>query len=281
VSDLTYGQAVVLGVVQGLTEFLPVSSSAHLAVAQNRLRLDPAATPMHVVDGVVHVATVLAMLIVFAGPFRRFLVRLFAEISEPFENARPLRKDAWRSVGLTVVASVPTALIGLFFKDAFERSFGDSVNVGLGLVITGGMLVMTALLKRGRRGFRRFHWKHALFVGIAQGIAISPGISRSGATICMASFFGLRRRWAAEFSFLIAMPAILGATLLKFREAWQSSGGAGLGLAPGPLLAAFIASLVVGVISLRLLLSAVRRAKLHYFAWYCWLVGGLLFAGIL
>jgi undecaprenyl-diphosphatase len=271
--DLTYLDAVILGAVQGLTEFLPISSSAHLALVQNWLRLDPDALPMHVFDGVSHVGTVLAVFLVFFSTFRNYLERLIAELNPDW----PRRRYALRFALLGVAASIPTAIIGLVFKKHFEQSFGDSVEVGAGLIITGVLLIGTSLAPRGRKGWGRFSWWHAALIGIAQGISISPGISRSGATICTATLVGIRRRWAAEFSFFIAIPAILGATALKLWEAFSEHGASGPSIAWGPTLVGGLVAFVIGTLSLKLLLDIVRRAKLHHFAWYCIVVGLLSF----
>lgn len=267
--ELTYLGGIILGAVQGLTEFLPISSSAHLVLVQDWLRLDPGGLSMHVFDGVTHVGTVLAVFLVFFPTFHGYLKRLVAEMRPEWQRKR----YAVRFALLGLCASIPTALIGLVFKRHFEESFGNRIAVGVGLLITGGLLIGTFLAPRGRKGWRRFSWWHAVLIGVAQGIAISPGISRSGSTICTATFCGIRRRWAAEFSFFIAIPAILGATALKLREAFSGHAGQAASISWGPTLIGGLAAFVIGVISLKLLLDVVRRAKLHYFAWYCWVLG--------
>jgi len=273
-SNLNYLESILLGAVQGLTEFLPISSSAHLAIVQGWLHLDPDGLPMHVFDGVTHIGTVVAVFVVFLASFRNYIGRLIAELHPDW----PGRRYALRFALLGIVASIPTAVIGIAFKKKFEHSFGDPTMIGVGLIITGTLLVGISLVPRGRKGWRRFSWWHAVLIGIAQGIAISPGISRSGATICTGTLCGIRRLWAAEFSFFIAIPAILGATALKLREALSDHGAAEGTIAWGPTLVGGFFAMVVGIISLRLLLHAVRRAKLHYFAWYCFVVGALVLA---
>jgi undecaprenyl-diphosphatase len=274
-AELTYLDGIILGAVQGLTEFLPISSSAHLAVVQSWLRLDPASLSMHVFDGVSHVGTMLAVFVVFYRSFHQYLGRLLAE----FHAAWTGQRHAMRFLNLGILASIPTALIGLLFKKHFEDSFADPIEVGGGLIITGVLLIATALAPRGRKGWKKFTWIHAMLIGIAQGISISPGISRSGATICAATLCGIRRRWAAEFSFFIAIPAILGATLLKLREAFSVIEPAAISW--GPTLAGGVVAFAFGVLTLKLLLNAVRRAKLHYFAWYCFVVGALIMARVI
>jgi undecaprenyl-diphosphatase len=162
----------------------------------------------------------------------------------------------------------------------FERAFGEPVWIGVALLITGGLLILTVGVRRPSRGWTQFHWWHAALVGVAQGFAIMPGISRSGATICTALYCGLRRRWAAQFSFLIAAPAILGATAITARSAFDLPAQRLEAVAWGPVVVGSVVSAAVGVAALSILLTAVQRAKLHYFAWYCWLLGGLVVAGL-
>jgi undecaprenyl-diphosphatase len=140
-------------------------------------------------------------------------------------------------------------------------------------MVTGTMLGLLAWVRRGRRGWRDFPMLSAVLVGVAQGAAILPGVSRSGATICVASYCGLRRRWAAQFSFLIAVPPILGAALLEIIDVARLPAEQLVDLPVGALVLGGLTSMLVGVVALRLLLSAVRRAKLHYFAAYCGMMG--------
>jgi undecaprenyl-diphosphatase len=277
VSELGYGWAVLLGLIQGLTEFLPVSSSAHLALSQKWIGLDPSGLTMLLFDLLAHVGTVISIFIVFREPIARYARRATLELgSNP-----PPRRYALRIAGLALCALIPTGVIGLGFKDKFEAAFADSRGIGIDLLITGALLAATALVPRGWRGWKDFHVGHAVLIGIAQGIAIMPGISRSGSTICTATFLGIRRRWAAEFSFYIAIPAILAAAALKLKDALELNGGQFAALPWGPILLGSVVSLIAGVVSLWLLLGAVRRARLHYFALYCWLLGGLVAGGAL
>jgi undecaprenyl-diphosphatase len=276
VSELTYLRALLLGILQGVTEFLPVSSSGHLAIAQRYLTLDPDSQSMLLFDVTTHLGTVVAVLFVFAGRIREYCRRLGDESALPSAN-----RYARHIALMGLVALVPTVGIGLGGKPTLEAAFGKPIWIGTGLIVTGVLLAATLLCRRGRRGWKRFYWWQAFLVGIAQGIAIWPGISRSGATICVATFLGLRRQWAAEFSFFIAVPAIVGATLLKITDTLTLGTEAG-GTTPwGPIVVGGVASFVVGVLALKLLLDVVRRARLHYFAVYCWILGGLTIAGVL
>lgn len=276
-SVLSYGEAILLGAVQGLAEFLPISSSGHLALLQHHMNLDASGATMLLFDVLSHVATLLATLIVFFVPLRRFVVRLVAETSPSWTRPR----YAWRIALLGAAATVPTGVIGLTLKDRLEAVFGMPRWIGVCLIVTAALLILLAFVPRGRRGWKRFTWWQAVVVGLAQGGAILPGISRSGTTICVASYLGLRRLWAAEFSFLIAAPAILGATLLQARDTFRLPPEQLRSIPWGPVMAGGAVALVVGVVALLLLLGAVRRAKLHYFSIYCFIVGVLAILSVI
>lgn len=268
-SELSFLEAAALGAVQGLTEFLPVSSSAHLALLQRWFALEPDSPPLLLFDVVSHVGTVIAVGIVFAASFRRFSDRLIRETTASWRRPR----IAWRIAMLGLIASLPTAAIGLMFKDRFEAAFDNPTIIGICLLVTGCLLAALVMVGRGRRGWKRFRWWQAGLVGVVQGMAILPGISRSGSTICAATYCGLRRRWAAEFSFFIAVPAILGATALKLRDTMKLPADQLSEIPWGQVLVGGAISMAVGIVALKLLLGAVRRAKLHYFAGYCWVLG--------
>ena len=214
---MDYLTAVLLGAVQGVTEFLPISSSGHLALGQRLLDLDPDSTPMLLFDVLAHLGTLIAVAVVFAAPALRYLRRLLLESNRRWTG----RRYAWRIAFLGMAAVIPTAVIGFSFKDTFEAAFDKPSWIAVCLIITGVLLAATKALPRGRRGWGRFTWWQAALVGVAQAGAILPGISRSGSTICVAAYCGLRRRWAAEFSFLIVSPVICGVTLLNIRETTQ------------------------------------------------------------
>lgn len=271
-NELDYARSLWLGVIQGCTEFLPISSSGHLAITQRLLGMDPDSPTLLLFDVITHLATLIAVVYVFRSHARSFISRLIRESSSSWSG----RRFAWPVVVLVIVATIPTAIIGLSFKDTFENSFDRPQWIGMGLIITGFLLLMWRLVGRGQRGWRRFSKWQALLVGIAQGCAIMPGISRSGATICVASYCGLRHRWAAQFSFLLAIPAILGGVVLKLRDTFNLTGQELEQIPWGPIVTGSLASLVVGIVALQLLLHLIRRAKLHYFAFYCWGAGAVV-----
>jgi undecaprenyl-diphosphatase len=254
--------ALLLGLLQGLTEFLPVSSSGHLAIAQHFL---PGFTqPGLLFDVLLHVGTMLAVVLYF----RRELLAL---ATAPFRTGETARVER-RVLLLLIAASLPTAVIGLAFKDFFEGLFTNLPVIALMLLVTGTLLFLAQRLQRGDRREADLTIGDALLVGTVQGLAIIPGISRSGSTIAALLLRGVNGETAARFSFLLALPAVFGAALLQLRHLQ--------GLPAGELpvyLAGTAAAFAAGLASIHLLLGIIRRRRLAAFAIYCWLVGGLVF----
>ncbi len=273
-SELDYLTALLLGAIQGATEFLPISSSGHLALTQRWLGLNPGDAQMLLFDLLAHFGTLIAVFVVFRRQAAGFVARLLRESSRSWSGPR----HAWHVALLAIIATVPTAVIGWRFRETFESAFDKPVWIGGCLLVTGGLLAVLVTLRRGRRGWKDFRWWEAALIGTAQALAILPGISRSGSTICVASYCGWRRRWAAEFSFLIAVPAIVGGSILKLSDTFDLPDEPFTAIAWGPAIAGSALSLLVGVFALKLLLKAVRRASLHYFALYCWALGAFVLA---
>lgn len=272
--SLTIIKAIVLGVIQGLTEFLPVSSSGHLVIVQTLLGIDSKSPPMLLFDLAVHIGTMAAVLFVFRCELRRFLKHLLTSLRGLGRGQTVLhlyrRSASVRVLALGVVASIPTAAIGILFKDSFECAFGSLLAVGCALMVTATLLLLTSR-RRAKRSLRQFGLIDALVVGVAQGMAITPGVSRSGATICAAMLLGLRKRWATQFSFFIATPAILGAVLLQALDVFSEIEGASLPWAA--IISGSIVALLVGYAALKLLLLTIQRSKLVYFSIYCFIAG--------
>ncbi|MEE2830077.1 MAG: undecaprenyl-diphosphate phosphatase [Myxococcota bacterium] len=259
-------QAILLGALQGLTEFLPVSSSGHLVLAQEWLGEDFFASdnPLFF-DLVLHVGTLLPVF----WFYRRELVGILKSPREAPSLAEAGGLVAWlrgnpsRWMGVMVlVGSVPTALIGLTFEDSFESLFSSVGAVCTALVITALLLIGTAFVKERQSG-GPISLLAALGIGAVQGLAITPGISRSGSTIAFALFGGFDREQAARFSFLLSIPAILGAVVLKTDA--STFGGEVDWLALG---CGFVSSALVGYLALTLLVAVVRKGALHRFAGY-------------
>ncbi len=255
---MSYLHAIALGIIQGLAEFLPISSSGHLAVMLKWLGYQPKSPEMMAFNVVCHLGTLVAAAVVF----RRPLVRLLAS-----------RRHAVRILGLCVAPTVITAVIGLSCKSYFESLFDQTRWIGVAFIVTGVVLFVAARAPRPRKGWKQFTILAASLVGLAQALAIVPGLSRSGLTICAATLLGLRRRWAAEFSFLIAAPAILGATILELKDLFDVVPADQLSDLAGPLTVGGVVAFGVGLLALLLLLRMVQRAKLHWFSYYLWPLG--------
>ncbi|MFO7849519.1 MAG: undecaprenyl-diphosphate phosphatase [Spirochaetia bacterium] len=252
---MTYGESLLLGALQGITEFLPISSSGHLALMRNVMELDN--IPL-LFDVVLHVATLFVVLLVFRDRIGRILYALGRTCTgkkdaEDRENLRLL--------GILLVSTVITAAFGLGLQ---QLEWFGSVNTVSLLFIVTGVLLITTRYARGNVGYGTLEIRHGVLVGIAQGFGVLPGISRAGATISVALLSGMSREKAGEYSFLISIPAVAGALLLELKdvEALFSS------VSPLVMAAGFTGSFVVGLASLLLLLSLVRRGRLYLFSIY-------------
>ncbi|ADK86053.1 Bacitracin resistance protein BacA [Desulfarculus baarsii DSM 2075] len=254
---MNFYQAIFLGAVQGLTEFLPVSSSGHLVLGQHLLGLRE---PQLMFDVAVHVGTLAAVLIVFRDDLLAMIRGLWAGDDRGREGRRLIM--------LVAVGSVPTALMGFLLKDFFESLFASVAAVGAALLFTGCLLMLTRLASGRGLGLSEVGPGRALLIGLAQGVAITPGVSRSGSTIAVGLLLGLERQLAARLSFLLFIPAISGALLLQLLDAEASA-------APETsiLLAGALTAGLVGYVCLRLLLRVVNQGKISYFAYYCWALG--------
>jgi len=255
----------LLGVIQGLTEFLPVSSSGHLILAQTFLGVGdgPNSGSAMLLEVILHVATGIAVLYVFRKDIINIIRGCFSkDIAE--------RKGSLAYSGWIILATVPAAVVGVFLDDYIEMLFDTSKGntpayiSSCMLLVTAGLLFFSSKKKSADGGAGQLNWKQVVAIGLIQAVAITPGISRSGSTIAMALLAGVSREEAGRFSFMLALPAIFGAALLQARhvESWPA-------LMNWGLLAGFAASLAVGIIALKLLLTFIRRGQLHYFGYYC------------
>ncbi len=272
---MTLFEAILLGLVQGLTEFLPVSSSGHLVMGQALLDIR---VPGVAFEIAVHVATLLSVILVF----RRRIGSLLAGLAK--RDA-----DAWRYAGLLVLATLPAVIVGLGAKDALEALFEAPHVAGIGLLVTGSFL-WTAKGAVGRDPSGMPGAKVAAVMGLAQAFAIVPGISRSGATVVAGLWLGVDAEETATFSFLMAVPAILGAAVLQLPELLGDPDGPAVGisavagveghLGSAPLLLGGLVAAVAGILAIRTFVAMLKRKSFHRFAPYCWAVG-CLFLGYL
>ena len=266
---MEFHQALVLGVVQGLTEFLPVSSSGHLVIFQHLFGLRE---PALAFDISVHIGTLVAVLLYFSRDLQDMVAALFrlpGQLAGGRKIADLVSTDpAVRTALLIVVGSVPTAVIGLAFKEIAHQLFSSMTLVGLALVATAGLLWATRRRTGDGAGILEVTLVGAVIIGLVQGLAIVPGISRSGATIAAGLLMGFNRETAARFSFLLSIPAVAGAGLLGVKDLASPDA------IPLAVVAAGMAvSALVGYAALKFLVYIVRNGNLHRFAPYCALVG--------
>jgi undecaprenyl-diphosphatase len=261
-------QAIVLGAIQGFTEFLPVSSSGHLVLFQHIFGLKEAEL---LFDISVHLGTLIAVFIFFRHDIYavilsvlRYLKRIFKTGSFAVGNEDSDLKLAL----LIIIGSVPTAIIGLLFHKVAEQLFSSVIIAGSMLILTGIILSFTRRVKNSERGIPLFSVKEAFIIGISQGLAVMPGLSRSGTTISTGLFLGLNHETAAKYSFLLSIPAILGATLLSFGDFARSS----IIDTKIHMTGAFVSALT-GYMALKILFYIVKKGRLHYFAPYCLIIG--------
>lgn len=278
--SLNFSAAVILGAVQGLTEFLPVSSSGHLVLLEKIFHLDPETPQMLLFDLSIHTGTVLAIFIVFRKSILAFIKNLLSSGKYGPGIAKIYKKSpSVHIVVLAMIATFATGIAGLPLKSFFESAYASLPTVAAMWVITGTVLLIADSRKKTRMGLRQFGIIAAVIIGLAQAAAIMPGISRSGSTICAAILIGLHRRWAVEFSFLIAIPAILGATILEAISNIDQITSASLpafSFIIGPVTAA-----IVGVFALKILINFSRKARLKIFAFYCYALAILVFGYLL
>ena len=250
--------AILLGILQGLTEFLPVSSSGHLELGKALLGIESTGDSGLLFTVTVHVATALATVVVF-----------YKDIVSVLQGIIKGREEDRQFAGAILLSMLPAALIGLLFMDAIESIFEDStLLVGSMLVITGLLLL---LADKAKKTHKKVTLSDAAAIGIAQAIAILPGISRSGATISTAVLLGIDREHAARFSFLMVVPLIMGKLLLDVLSLAANPEAATSSLTP--LMLGFVAAFATGIWACRAMIQLVKRAKLKYFAYYCMVVG--------
>ena len=255
-------QALILGLVQGLTEFLPVSSSGHLAIGREILGVEAAEDLVFEIT--VHVATVLATIIVFRKQIWKLLCGLFK-----FKY-----NDETDYILKICVSMIPVFIVGMFFKDKVESLFSSLLVVGLALVVTAMLLFFSDVyggrVKAGSRQYRNgIGWWQALTVGIGQAFAVIPGLSRSGTTISTGLLCGVKREAVAQFSFLMVLVPILGEAFLDLVGGDVAASSVGM----LPLLVGFLAAFVSGLFACKVMIALVKKAKLRWFALYCAIVG--------
>jgi len=278
---MTYLESIILGLVQGLAEFLPISSSGHLALLQQFFGIEEDNVLLFAV--LLHVGTLISVFIVYWKDIWELIVELCLTFKDIFTGKglrieeRPVRKLGV----MIIIATIPTGIIGIFFNDFFDSLYNSVVPIGIGLIITGFLLILAERRNNANKRIGEMRYLDAFIVGTVQGIAICPGISRSGSTLFGSLMCNLDREFAVKFVFLMSIPSILGSAVLETPAALEQ----GMNMADfGPIIVGMVVAAVSGLAAIKGMIKVVSNKKLSYFSYYVWLLGtfvigyGLFFA---
>ena len=267
---MTYLTAFLLGLVQGVAEFLPISSSGHLAIAQNLLHIEGAGSVPEFFDVLLHLGTLIAVFAAYWKDICEMVVEFFRGIGDLAHRSTPSPvPPARRLILLIIVGTLPLFAV-LPIRKAVQGLGDNMVFVGAALIVTGFLLFLCDRVRKGHKAERSATWLDALLVGVGQAVATLPGVSRSGMTITAGCFVGYERRFAVRFSFLLSIPAVLGANILSIGDAVK----AGINGAEVPMyLVGVVTAAVVGYLCIRLLKYVADKGRFGAFAYYCWAVG--------
>ncbi len=269
---MTITQSLLLGLIQGLAEFLPISSSGHLAILQNLFGIE--GDQILALTATLHFGTLISLVAVYYKDLWDLIKELFATLKDLF-TGKGLRPDAneTRKLGIMIViATIPTAAFGLLLNDFFDAMYTSMILVGVNLLVTGTLLWTVERITGKGRTVREMKYRHALLVGLFQTIAMMPGISRSGSTIAGGLISGLKREFAVRFAFLVSVPPILGAVILEMPDA-LASGGGDMVL---PIIAGVVTAAVSGFLAIKFMIRLVTNKGLKIFSYYTWVAGAVL-----
>lgn len=267
-------QGIIIGIVQGLTEFLPVSSSAHLVFIQNILGVESSLA----FDTFLHLGSLLAVLWFFRGDIIKMIQSWILSIQDIIQGRfregfydDPYKRLAW----YVILATIPVGIVGLLFEDAVDSLFAGALYVpAFFLFVTGTILYLSQRMTSGNINLKNISAKESLFMGLGQACAILPGLSRSGTTIAAGLVIGLDKEFSAKFSFILSIPAILGAFLLQAKDI-----GGALDVNFLPVILGFIAAFIAGYAAIKWMLELIQKRSLDIFAYYCWIMGIVVFMG--
>ena len=267
-------QGIIIGIVQGLTEFLPVSSSAHLVFVQNLLGVESSLA----FDTFLHLGSLIAVLWFFRYDIYKMLKSWWLSLGDILQGRfregfydDPYKRLAW----YVIMATIPVGIVGLLFEDSVDALFSGALYVpAFFLFVTGTILYLSQRKPSGNINYNNITKKEALFMGLGQACAILPGLSRSGTTIAAGLTIGLDKEFAAKFSFILSIPAILGAFLLQAKDIGSAMDANFL-----PVILGFIASIIAGYMAIKWMLDLVQNRNLDIFSYYCWLMGLIVFMG--
>lgn len=267
-------QGIIIGIVQGLTEFLPVSSSAHLVFIQNILGVESSLA----FDTFLHLGTLIAVLWFFRWDIIKMLKSWWLSIGDILQGRfrqgfydDPYKRLAW----YVILATIPVGIVGVLFEDSIDALFSGALYVpAFFLFVTGTILYLSQRMNSGNINLHNISKKEALFMGLGQACAILPGLSRSGTTIAAGLTAGLDKEFAAKFSFILSIPAILGAFVLQLKDIGSAMDANFL-----PIFLGFIAAIIAGYMAIKWMLDLIQNKSLDIFAYYCWVVGIIVFMG--
>lgn len=275
---MSYFQAIVLGLTQGLAEFLPISSSGHLALLQYFFGISSEnVLPFTVL---MHMGTLFSVFFIYWRDIWELILELGATIKDIFTgkglriNANPTRRLGF----MIIVATIPTGIIGVLFEDLFASLYLSLGSIACGLIFTGLILLVAERMSKGDKSVEDMKFRHAVFVGIMQGIAICPGVSRSGSTLFGGLISGLDRAFAVKFAFLVSIPSILGSVVMEAPEAF------GEGMDPaliGPVIAGVLMAALSGIFAIKAMIRIVSNRRLFGFSIYVWLVAAAVLGYVL
>lgn len=265
--------ALILGIIQGVAEFLPISSSGHLSIAQNLLGFGMEGADDVFFDVLLHLGTLGAVFVAYWADIKEMVLEFFSMFGDLRNEKTGGRiPSARRLILLIVVGTLPLFLV-LPIRGLVEGLYANTFFVGGALLVTGLLLYFCDRVRKGRKNERTATMADVLIVGLGQAVATCPGISRSGMTICMGCFRGFDRRFAVRFAFLLSIPAVLGANILQIKDVVEA-GGIDVKLLPAYILGVAAAA-VSGYLSIRLVRMVADKGKFGAFAWYCWAAGGI------
>lgn len=272
---MTYFKAIILGLVQGLAEFLPISSSGHLALLQGLFGIEGESVLTFAV--LLHVGTLVSVFVCYWKDIWELIIELCVTIKDIFTGkGLRLKERPVRKLGvMIIVATIPTAVIGVLFNDIFEGLYSSFIAIGIGFIVTGVLMFLAERMGSANRSIEHMNFRNALFIGALQGVAICPGVSRSGSTLIGGLTTGLKREFAVKFAFLISIPSILGSVVLEVPDAVKE------GMDPaiiGPIIAGMTVAAVSGIIAIKGMIKIVSDKKLSYFSYYVWVLGAVTIA---
>ena len=267
-------QGIIIGIVQGLTEFLPVSSSAHLVFIQNILGVESSLA----FDTFLHLGTLIAVLWFFRYDIYKMLKSWWLSLGDILQGrfTEGFREDPYKRLAwYVIIATIPVGIVGVLFEDSVDALFSGALYVpAFFLFVTGTILYLSQRMTSGNINYDNITKKEALFMGLGQACAILPGLSRSGTTIAAGLTIGLDKEFAAKFSFILSIPAIFGAFVLQLKDIGSAMDANFL-----PVFLGFIAAIISGYLAIKWMLDLIQNKSLDIFSYYCWAVGIIVFMG--